>query len=163
MLKTADVFITAEGRDKGKLFVLTEMPAAQAEKWAARAFLTLGRAGVTVPDEIRGQGMIGLAILGIKALSSVVFRDPMDPSLGAEALMDEMFACVAYCPDQANRGYTRTPVGTDIEEVVTRLKLRDDLWLLHVGFSLAEAASKWTSAFRDTTQSDIPTSAQPSA
>ena len=38
-----------EGRDNGKVFVLTEMPASRAESWAMRALLALMANGVEVP------------------------------------------------------------------------------------------------------------------
>jgi len=40
------------GRDAGKQFQLTEMAAAQAERFAAKAFLALARNGVEVPGDL---------------------------------------------------------------------------------------------------------------
>ena len=76
------VVITAEGRDKGKRFVLTEMPALRAEKWALRALLALAKAGVDLPDDAVGAGMAALAVAGLQALRKLEFTD-------AEPLMDE--------------------------------------------------------------------------
>ena len=42
--------VTDEGRDNGKVFVLTEMPASRAESWAMRALLALMAGGVEVPE-----------------------------------------------------------------------------------------------------------------
>jgi len=43
--KTATVTISAEGRDKGKTFFLTEMSAERSEEWGERALLALVRGG----------------------------------------------------------------------------------------------------------------------
>ena len=125
MRKVVDVAITAEGRDFNKIFVLTEMPASQAERWATRLLLAITKSGVEVPDNIVDMGMQGLAALGVRALAGVRY-DEIGP------LMDEMFMCVQI----------RQPIGVralveeDIQEVVTRLKLRAELIALHTGFFL---------------------------
>src|SRR4051794_35635287 len=96
------IVIEADGRDKGKTFVLNEMPATQAEKWAARALLAMAKSGVEVPDDIASSGLAGVAAMGIKALGGMSFED-------AEPLLDEMFAMVSFIPDPARptikRGY----------------------------------------------------------
>lgn len=134
--KVDEVVITEEGRDKGKHFVLTEMPASQAEKWAARVFLALTRANVEIPDDVAAAGMAGIAVLGLKMLGGANWHD-------VEPLMDEMFRCVQYRPDPAKQpNFVRPPMEEDIEEVKTRYKLRLEVLSLHVGFSIADAVSK---------------------
>ena len=128
MRKTADVTITAEGRDAGKVFRLTEMPAARAEKWAMRAFLGMARAGIEIPDNIANAGLAGIATIGLKAVGSMSFSD-------AELLLDEMFACIQAVPDPQNAARVRPLVENDIEEVATRLRLRKEVFDLHVSFS----------------------------
>lgn len=126
-LKTEPVTITDEGRDIGKTFLLTEMPAAQAEKWAMRALQGVFRAGVSIDYE-PGMGMAAIAMLGMKALAGI------DYSV-LEPLMDEAFACVTIIPDPVgNPTFSRRLVGNDIEEVMTRVHLRAKLWTLHTGF-----------------------------
>ena len=44
MLKSVDITIE-EGRDKGKRFKITEMPAVKMDKWATKALLILGKSG----------------------------------------------------------------------------------------------------------------------
>jgi hypothetical protein len=133
--KTQTVVIEAEGRDKGKMFILTEMPPNQAEKWAFRALLALAKSGVEVPDDIASAGLAGIAALGIKAFSGISFED-------AEPLLDEMFAMVAMVPDPARpvirRGYGGVGplIEDDIEEIKTRLRLRKELFALHTNFSI---------------------------
>ncbi len=150
-------------RDLGKVFMLTEMPAEQAEKWAARALSAAARSGVDLPSEVVGLGMAGVAILGIRALLSMPFGE-MAP------LMDEMFECVRIQTDPRvpqGRPLVRagpSGEGADIEEVATRLQLRQEVFDLHVGFSTAGAIRTWMSSLTPapTGSSDMPTS-DPSA
>jgi len=135
MRKTTIVTIEAENRDKGKTFLLTEMPAAQAEKWAARAFLAMVKSGVEIPDDVADMGMAGLATLGIKALGGISWEL-------AEPLLDEMFECVQIQPDPArNPKFARPLAEDDTEEVMTRFTLRRAVLELHVDFSLAAKLS----------------------
>lgn len=135
--KTLTVTIDAAGRDAGKRFILTEMPATQAEKWAARALSALARSGADIPDNIAHAGMAGIAVLGMRALSGMSFAD-------AEPLLDEMFGCVAIMPDPSRPTIVRGLVEDDIEEVATRLRLRAEVMALHLGFS--SAAELWKQA-----------------
>lgn len=138
MRKTQTVLIEAEGRDKGKMFSLTEMAPSQAEKWAFRALLALAKSGVEVPDNIASSGLAGVAQLGVKAFSGLNYED-------AEPLLDEMFAMVSYIPDPTKpivkRGYGGVGplIEDDIEEVMTRLQLRKELFALHLNFSMPVA------------------------
>jgi hypothetical protein len=133
MRKTSTVTISREGRDQGKVFLLTEMPASQAEKWAARAFFALARSGVDVPEDIAEAGFAGIAVLGLKALGGIHFVD-------AEPLMDEMFACIRILPSAARPDIVRDIHEQDIEEVATRLQLRMEVFNLHTGFLPAGTA-----------------------
>lgn len=126
--KTATVTIEAEGRDLGKVFLLREMPASQAEKWAARAFLAMARSGIDIPDDLAGAGLAGIAAVGLKAIGGLGFAE-------AEPLMDEMFACIQIIPDPARPAVVRALVESDTEEISTRLRLRKDVFGLHVDFS----------------------------
>jgi hypothetical protein len=125
--KQLDIVISAEGRDKGKMFQITEMPASKAEKWAIRTMLALGKSGVDIPDDLAAQGMAGIASLGIRALTSLNYDD-------AEPLLAEMFDCVKCVPDPTRPEVTRALVEDDIEEVATRLSLRKDILSLHIDF-----------------------------
>lgn len=128
MRKVKQISIREEGRDKGKVFILTEMSATKAELWAMRAFFALVHGGVEVPEDVSSLGMAGIAKLGLKALGGLPFEE-------AEILLGEMFDCVVYMPDVGNPDYTRRPLEDDIEEVATRLKLRMEVFTLHTGFS----------------------------
>lgn len=125
--ETRTVVIDAVGRDNGRTFFLTEMPAAQAEKWAMRAFLAMARNGVQIPDDLASRGLAGIAAVGLQALGSMAFAD-------AESLMDEMFACIQVIPDPNRPGVKRALIDTDIDEIPTRLFLRKQILDLHVSF-----------------------------
>lgn len=135
------IAIEADGRDKDKVFVLTEMPATAAEKWAIRAFLAMGKSGVEIPDDLAKAGLMGIASMGVSALLGM-------PWHLVEPLLDEMWACIAYIPNPAQPGsvVTGTMLDTQVEEVATRLLLRQEVLDLHLGFSLAEFTSTFRSA-----------------
>ena len=133
--KTLQYTVQDEGRDKGKVFVITEMSASQAESWASRAILALMAGGVELPEGFDRFGMAGIAELGIKALARLKWED-------AQPLLDEMWACVQILPNPAKPNIIRALIEEDIEEVATRVKLRMEIWSLHVGFSRADAKSK---------------------
>lgn len=125
--RTMTVTIAEDNRDKGRAYLLQEMAATQAEKWAARAFLAMTHSGVEFPDDVSKMGMAGLAAVGIKAMAGMTFTD-------AEPLLDEMFGCIRFIPDPSRPETTRPLIEDDIDEVSTRLKLRVELFKLHTDF-----------------------------
>ena len=141
MRKTKTVTIAREGRDKGKTFLITEMGAVPAEKWAARALLALGRAGVEIPDDAAGIGAAAIIAAGLGAFRQMNFED-------AEPLLDEMMACVQIVPDPTKRdAMTQAPIARpmmdgDVEEVATLAQLRAEVIEVHTGFSVTDALSK---------------------
>lgn len=116
-------------RDAGKSFLITELSATAAERWAVKAFLSLARAGIDVPENIRSMGFSGLALLGMRALGGMQFDDAID-------LLEEMFRCIELLPDKTNPNVKRPLIEDDIEEVRTRLYLRAEVFKLHTGFSM---------------------------
>lgn len=136
--KVVKIAIAAEGRDKGKTFVITEMSASQAEKWAMRAFLALMKANVEVPDSIFQLGFAGVAVWGLQSLGGLSWEV-------SEPLMDEMFECLVIMPDPNKPEVTRRLIEDDIEEIGTRLQLRKDIMSLHTDFFSAAAKSTQTS------------------
>lgn len=134
--------VESEGRDKGKQFLLTEMPARKAENWALRAVLALAKGGADLPDDWGSAGWADIARLGIKSLAGL----PLD---AATELLDEMMTCVKVIPDPSKPHVTRPLVegdDGDIEEVQTLIEMRQEIFFLHVGFSMDALKSKWTSA-----------------
>ena len=129
--------VTDDGRDKCKVFLLTEMACERAEKWALRALSAAAKAGVDIGEAPTG-GMAAIATMGIEALFRVDFAE-------AEPLLDELFGCVKIIrmPDKPDMAFDL--MEEDIEEVRTRLRLRLEVLRLHVGFSPGAAPSTSTS------------------
>jgi hypothetical protein len=129
------ITIRDKNRDHGKVFVITEMPADQAEWWAARALLALTNAGAEISEDARNAGMAGLAAVGLQSLANLKAET-------VKPLMDEMFDCVQY---EHNPSHPLQSIiageNSQIEEVSTRVQLRRAVLELHVGFSLAGAGS----------------------
>lgn len=134
MRKTKTVLIEREGRDKGKSFLITEMPADQAERWAMRALLGMMRSGVQLPDEALSAGMAAISSYGLQMLAGL----PEELFL---SLMDEMMACVQYVQPIGGTRPLMEGEGADIEELSTRITLRRAVLELHLGFSLPAAPS----------------------
>lgn len=155
MARKVSTFVATSGRDAGKHFRIEEMPAMQAEKWAMRALLAVGRAGVELPDDIASGGMAAIAAMGIRAITSVSFDE-------AEPLLDEMMRCASIVPDPAKPIIYRPIDAEDIEEIATVVQLRDEVVNLHVGFSIAAELSKFGAAARAKLGSN-PTETSPEA
>jgi hypothetical protein len=134
--KTKTVLVEAEGRDKGKSYLLTEMPVYKTEKWAARALLAVS--SVIGPDAVAdsSEGFGGLANINFSDLSKVPFEL-------AEPLLDEMMECVKFCPNPSDLNVTRPilPEADDIEEITTMLTLRKEILGLHFNFFSRAGAS----------------------
>lgn len=130
--KTARLTIEDDNRDKGKSFVITELSAERAERWALRALLALSAAGIDVPEQASNAAMAGMASVGMSMLARLDFDI-------AEPLLAEMMDCVQI--DMGNgvvRDLLEGDCG-DIEEVMTRFQLRKAVLELHLGFSIAAA------------------------
>ena len=132
--KTAQYKVEDEGRDQGKVFLLTEWDADQAEDWAMRVLLALIANNVDMPENFEELGMAGLAELGFKSLSKLKWEV-------AKPLFNEMLQCIEIIPDPSKAHVRRPLVLSDIEEVATRLKLRMEVFNLHVDFSPAAVQS----------------------
>lgn len=138
MLKTKTVNITAEGRDKGKVFLITEMPAVKAEKWGLRALGAMARSGFDIPPHIVEMGIAGVVAVGLKAILGTDWSE-------TEPLIDELMSCVKSVQPAMPQG--RPLVDEDLEEVKTLLMLKSEVLELHVGFSVAAYLLKtWEAA-----------------
>lgn len=162
--RTKVVTIDAEGRDRGKSFLITEMAPRKAEKWAARVLFAIAKGGGDdrEAEEVAASGMAGLAAVGLRSLTRVDFPD-------AEPLLDEMLECVAFVPDKTRldqttgQPYFRAMIEDDVEEVSTLLALRSEVIEIHLGFSPAAFLSTLGAAAKAKLNSfDTPTSPNPS-
>lgn len=135
--------VEAPGRDKGKVFVLTELPAWAGADWALRALRLAQRAKVDIPGGLNA-GMAGVAALGIlTVLQSADDFEQLRP------LLKEMMDCVVVMTDpktQFTRPLVEDGISDDIEEIGTYFLLRKEWLDLHLDFSIADALSKLTSA-----------------
>lgn len=149
MRKHKVVTIAAEGRDKGKSFLIIEKSAYDAEKWATRALLALSQAGVEVGEDAMQSGALGILVAGMEAFKVL----PYDL---AEPLLEEMLTCISFVPDPdkinadtgrpLSRGLRTDDDAGDIQEVATLLKLRSEVLDLHLGFSVTAALSSLAAA-----------------
>ena len=157
MRNTKSLTITEPGRDQNKVFVLTEMSAMRAEKWAARALCAIVNAGIAIPDEFKGTGMAGIAAIGAHQILNFRFAE-------FEPLLDEMMSCVKLKPDHADlppRDIVES--ADDIAEVSTILQIRREVLLLHTNFLGAAAQSKLRSMLTGAASSTTQTSREPLA
>lgn len=125
---TIDYTVSTPGRDLGKVFVITEMSSAQGEEWALKALLALGS---SVPPEALQLGMAAMSKIGLEGLLSVKF-EVLKP------LLDEMMSCVKIRP---SAHIVRELIEEDIEEIMTRVNLRKEVWAINTGFLRAVAPS----------------------
>jgi hypothetical protein len=132
--KTINYTVEAEGRDHGKVFVITEWDADRSEDWAFRVLLALFSNNVEMPEGFETLGMAGLAQMGLKALTGLKHAD-------AKPLLAELFECVQIRPDPKNPQVIRHFVNSDTEEVMTRVNLRMEVLKVHIDFSQAAGNS----------------------
>src|ERR1051325_8547687 len=135
--KVKDVRITTEGRDKGKWFRITEVPALQAERWAMRLLLACGRVGLDIP---MNPSQDAFDLLLQQGLGALLRMHPDD----AQPLLDEMLGCIRVIRDVRHPEGEFTLMDGDIEEVRTLLQLRQEIIALHTNFSLPGAQSDST-------------------
>ncbi|MGN6312520.1 MAG: hypothetical protein ACTHMO_02030 [Rhodanobacteraceae bacterium] len=121
--KTCRLTIDADGRDKGKTFVLTELPALDIERWTVRLVLALGRNGVNLPDVQADSGFAGIAGILWVLLAQITPEE-------ADTLMAKMLEGLKI--DEGK--ITRDLVADDIEEATTLLTIRMAWVELHAGF-----------------------------
>ena len=137
MRKEVEYTITDEGRDKGKIYLLREMPARQAAHWAVKLFTALVNSGFQVSDEMMRGGMAAVAAAGFDSVRRLQAVD-------ANALIDELMTCVLMRRDPKNTNLAAPLLDGDIEEVGTYFALAAEVFKLHTGFSLAADKSNST-------------------
>lgn len=130
---------TAEGRDKGKKFVITEMSAYAGFDWATRLMIAMATSGANIPPETMRSGMAGLVSMifakddvssgsmagGLSMIMNLIGRMPHHM---AKPLMDELLACVQVLPEN---GQPRTFFDGDVEEILTLFSLQRAAFDLH--------------------------------
>ena len=133
-LKTKQITIE-NGRDKGRVFLITEMSAAHADNWAMRALIALANGGVDLGDLSPQQGMMGMVRVALDALGRLKADD-------AIPLLNELLDCVQIIPE----GGQPRPLNmdfNDVEDFTTLWRLRKEVFALHTDF-LQHAFGKTT-------------------
>lgn len=126
--------ITIEtGRDAGKVYRVTEMPASKLEKWAARALLALFAGDVPADVVQMARGSNAAALVGnvMSGLGSLRWED-------VEPLYDELLTCVPRVPDPGRPEVVvqlvPANVDTHVQDVTTLWRLRAEALELCFGF-----------------------------
>lgn len=111
-----------DGRDAGKTFKITEMPAVQMDKWVTRALLLLGKSGK-----------------GIGALTNMSVEEILE-SLSdcnyesTEKLLEELLACCSFLKDGVRVPMKGDMIDSVIEEWTTIFRLRIESLKVNLGF-----------------------------
>lgn len=128
------VVITDEGRDKGKTFIIKEMPSEQGERWGFLATMLIIKAALGKPELANNAGMMAVWMAGAEAA-----QDPIKSLEFAHVLMDPQLdgwkSCVTY---QHAPGHPPQPIldgeACQIEERRTWTKLRLAVFKMHTDF-----------------------------
>lgn len=150
--KTKEIEIDdQESRDFGRKYLITEMSATQGEKWALKIVFLLFKAGMSMGDLVSDEqinqtpGMEVVAQVGLeRVLGALDF-------FSVEPLLDEMMGCVSVV---SSGGIERKLMETDIEEIMTRLILRREIFAMHTSFFVSAVRSISTSRTTETADSE---------
>lgn len=122
MRKEVDIKIE-EGRDAGKVFRITEMPAFQMDSWATRALIALGK---TKQGGIVALGSLSFAEI-LKCFGEIEYEK-------AEPLLQELLECCAFVKDGTMVTLKKEFVNDIIEDWTTILRLRMEALKVCLGF-----------------------------
>lgn len=111
------------GRDAGKVFKITEMPAFQMDRWATRALLVLGKSQKGGILTIGSMSMEDL----LSSLSGVNYED-------AEPLLQELLECCSFVKNGQSIVLKKDLVDGIVEDWTTLFKLRLEALTLCAGF-----------------------------
>ena len=70
--KTSTVTIATEGRDMGRPYLIREMLASQAERWAERLLFSPGPSGRAIPADSLGTGCAAIKAVTVNGLPPVI-------------------------------------------------------------------------------------------
>ena len=151
MARKTKTLVIDSGRDKGKSFLITEMPVTRADKWANTALLAMLRGGVDVGNVNFGLiadtisvgdapkidpmgGMLELARITIAGLGNVT------ETVGQE-LLDQLINDCAQVISSGGVVRQMLSIDDEIEDLKTLWMLRKESFLLHIDF-LADGSSQ---------------------
>ncbi len=165
-LRNRSVTITAEGRDKGKTFEVTEMNAWDAEDWATRAMLMLVKSGSDIPQETLDSGMSGLISLLVAQESGGMDEETATQKMSRASglvikalsgvsndelrvLKDELLRQIVFIPNPAKPTRVSYPLfKSQVEEIRTIWRLHKEAFEVTSGFSLPAVDSTSKSGTR---------------
>lgn len=121
-----------DGRDAGKVFKITELPAVQMDKWTTRALLLLGKSGMNIG---------ALSRMTVPDILAALSKADYDET---EKLLEVMLESCSFEKDGVSVSMKGAMVDSVIEEWTTIFKLRVEAIKLNLGFLEpdAESASK---------------------
>ena len=111
------------GRDAGKVFKITEMPAFQMDRWATRALLVLGKS--------KKGGILTLGSMNIEDLLSALSEVDYEK---AEPLLQELLECCSFVKNGQSIVLKKDMVDGIIEDWTTLFKLRMEALTLCIDF-----------------------------
>lgn len=124
------VEIATGGRDDGKIFLIIEKPAMEAERIATFAIMAAVRGGAAISPDM---GMSAFETLRSMSLASLALM----PAEAADYVFGKMMECVTIQRAAAGAPDMETPrrIGpNDIEEIDTIYLLRKHVLELHISF-----------------------------
>ena len=151
MARKTKTITLEKGRDKGKSFLITEMPVTRADKWANKALCNLLKAGIdpkavnvnllinTIDpsQEVKIDkmgGMLELATLLGRAVGGIPYEILQDLK---DELIDE---CVQIIPSGGSPRQFLS-IDDELESLLTLESLRKEALLIHIDF-LADGSSQ---------------------
>lgn len=141
-----------DARDAGKVFIITEMSAWDAEAWGEQVYGAMVRAGLKPLQPGMLSGMAAISVYGISAFMAAPWPE-------VKPLLAEMIdKCVTKKEEAFPLGRPLTL--DDVEEVATILRLREEALKLHTDFSVAAnvlAAVVQAMTWMDEASSNTPT------
>lgn len=126
--KEVTFIVDAEGRDKGKEFLITEMSAYDADEMSQDIFRAMGDSGFSsIPADVIAMGCAGLATVGLSVLSA------SSPEV-ARSMRDRLMATVQVVITHKGEQQVRPVNPIDFEEVATIRTLMDKVFKVNFDF-----------------------------
>lgn len=126
-LRQISVRVPMQGADHGKVFVITRMPAMEADQWGRHCLQAAIASGADIPGLDEDAGLAGLAAVGLGIFGA------MDPQR-MDGLIERLMRCVSVQPDPRNTAVRRPLDESDLEEIPTVGWLQKEAFALHVDF-----------------------------
>jgi hypothetical protein len=122
MLRETEITIE-QGRDAGKKFKITEMPATKMDRWTVKAMCALGKS--------EGASLVKFASMDMgEVFKAFLNSDPEQ----TQPLLDELLACCSYQKDGTSIQLKGNIVDSIVEDFQTLFKLRMETLKLCLGF-----------------------------